>query len=230
MATWGFTPLNEVRTRSSSFLKDTASGGSFSLAVTARRRRDRQKGLDGRPVNYFVYELSATLPPSPEAPPRPARTFTPLGPAIVKGSFVDGMDGRSYTGRRLVALAPAASVEVREVPLPRPATFCGGIGDYRLAASANPTALRVGDPLTLTLDVKRGLASGSLDLISAPDLTANPQIAADFLEGILVDKSPPGKCSRDGEVVGAVLSTCPWRPKGPDGGFPWPLVWWWWWW
>ena len=66
------------------------------------------------------------------------------------------MDGSNYTGRRLVAVAPAVSVEVREIPLPRPATFCGGIGNYRLAASAKPTSLRVGDPLTLTLEIERG--------------------------------------------------------------------------
>ena len=111
--------------------------------------RESRKGLDGSPVNYFVYELKRKLTAEK------AGTYT-LGPAIVKGSFVDGMKGSSYTGRRLVAVAPAVSVEVREVPLPRPATFCGGIGNYRLAASASPTTLRVGDPLTLTLDIERG--------------------------------------------------------------------------
>ncbi len=55
-------------------------------------------------------------------------------------------------------------IRAREVPSPRPATFCGGIGDYQVAASASPTALRVGDPLTLSLDFKRGRSSGSLEL------------------------------------------------------------------
>jgi hypothetical protein len=178
----GFT-LNEVTTRSGSFFE-----GPRLAVFSLYHGRESRKGLDGRPVNYFVYELKRQLTAQKAG-------IYALGPAIVKGSFVDGMEGRSYTGRRLVAVAPAASVEVREVPLPRPATFCGGIGDYRLAASANPTALRVGDPLTLTLDVKRGLASGSLDLIAAPDLTANPQIAADFE---VLDKSPTGH--REGEV------------------------------
>jgi hypothetical protein len=53
----------------------------------------------------------------------------------------------------------------------------------------------VGDPLTLTLDIERGQASGSLDLISAPDLAANPQIAADFE---ILDKNPTGR--KVGEV------------------------------
>ena len=105
------------------------------------------------------------------------------------------MEGSSYTGRRLVAVAPAVTVEVREVPAPRPATYCGGIGNYSLAASASPTALRVGDPLTLTLAIERGQGSGSLDLISAPDLAANSQLAADFE---ILDKNPTGR--KDGEA------------------------------
>ncbi len=128
---------------------------------------------------------------------------------------MEGMEGSSYTGRRLVAVAPAVPVEVREVPVPRPATFCGGIGNYRLAASASPTALRVGDPLTLTLDIERGQASGSLDLISAPDLAANPQIAADFE---VLDKNPTGR--REGEVKRFEYAL---RPKRAGVGIP-PLA------
>ena len=100
----------------------------------------------------------------------------------------------------------------REVPLPRPATFCGGIGNYRLAASASPTALRVGDPLTLTLDIERGQGSGSLDLISAPDLAANPQVAADFE---VLDKNPTGH--KEGEVKRFEYAL---RPKRAGVGIP----------
>jgi hypothetical protein len=178
----GFT-LNEVTTRSGSFFE-----GPRLAVFSLYQGRESRKGLDGRPVNYFVYELKRKLTAEK------AGTYT-LGPAIVKGSFVEGRDGSNYTGRRVVAMAPAVPVETREVPLPRPATFCGGIGNYRLAASASPTSLRVGDPLTLTLDIERGQGSGSLDLISAPDLAANPRIAADFE---VLDKNPTGR--KEGEV------------------------------
>ena len=154
----GFT-LNDVTTRSGSFFE-----GPRLAVFNLYQGRESRKGLDGRPVNYFVYELKRKLTAEK------AGTYA-LGPAIVKGSFVDGMEGSSYTGRRLVAVAPAVSVEVREVPAPRPATFCGGIGNYRLAASASPTALRVGDPLTLTLDIERG----PRQRIAGPDLGAGPR-------------------------------------------------------
>ena len=129
----GFT-LNDVTTRSGSFFE-----GPRLAVFNLYQGRESRKGLDGRPINYFVYELKRKLTAEK------AGTYA-LGPAIVKGSFVDGMEGSSYTGRRLVAIAPAVPVEVREVPAPRPATFCGGIGDYRLAASASPTDAARGRP------------------------------------------------------------------------------------
>jgi len=198
----GFT-LNDVTTRSGSFFE-----GPRLAVFSLFQGRESRKGLDGRPVNYFVYELKRKLTADR------AGTYA-LGPALVKGSFVTGMEGSSYTGRRLVAVAPAVPVQVGDVPVPRPATFCGGIGNYRLAASATPTALRVGDPLTLTLDIERGQSSGSLDLISAPDLAANPQIAADFE---ILDKNPTGHS--EGEVKRFEYAL---RPKRAGIGIP-PLA------
>ena len=89
----GFT-LNDVTMRSGSIF-DGPRAAVFSLF----QGRESRKGLDGRPVNYFVYELKRKLTAEK------AGTYT-LGPAIVKGSFVEGMEGNSYTGRRLVAVAP----------------------------------------------------------------------------------------------------------------------------
>src|SRR5262249_58880919 len=111
-----------------------------AAVVNLRAGRERRNGLDGRPVNYFVYELKRQLTPGK------AGTYA-LGPAAVKGTFAEGMDGRKYTARRLVAIAPARSVEVRDVPTPRPASFCGGSGKDRRAAPASPREPRRGRPL-----------------------------------------------------------------------------------
>ncbi len=195
----GFT-LNDVSTRSGSFFE-----GPRAAVFSFDQGRESRKGLDGRTVNYFVYELKRKLTPSK------AGTYN-LGPAVVKGTFVDGTEGGSYSGRKVVAIAPAVPVEARDVPVPRPPTFCGGIGDYQLTATANPTALRVGDPLTLTLNIERGTASGSLDLINAPDLAANPKVAADFE---ILDKNPTGR--KDGEVKRFEYAL---RPKRPGVEIP----------
>jgi BatD DUF11 like domain len=194
--------LNDVTMRSGAF---SIFDGPRAAVFNFYQGRESRKGLDGVTVNYFVYELKRKLTAEKTG------LYT-LGPAVVKGSFVEGMKENSYTGRRLVAVAPAISVEVPEVPAPRPATFCGGIGNYRLAASASPTALRVGDPLTLMLDFKRGQSSGSLDLVRAPDLAATPQVADDFE---IVDKNPTGR--REGETKRFEYAL---RPKRAGVGIP----------
>lgn len=175
----GFT-LNDLNMQSRSFFDfDGARSAVFNLA----KGRETRDGLDGSSIRYFAYELPRSFTPEKTG------TYS-LGPAIVKGTFVAGFDGNEYTARRLVVIAPAVPIDVGEVPQPRPATFCGGIGEYQLTASASPTNLRVGDPLTLTLEIERSKQSGSLELISAPDLSANPQLAADF---DLLDKNPTGR-------------------------------------
>ena len=172
--------INDVTARSGAFsFFDGPRAAVFNLA----KGREVRNGLDGKPVNYFVYELKRKLTGEKTG------SYS-MGPAVVKGTFVDAMRGTSYAGRKLVAVAPAVSVEVREVPGPRPASFCGGIGNYQIAASASPSSLRVGDPVTLTVEFSREPSSGSLDLISAPDLTATPQLASDFE---ILDKSPTGR-------------------------------------
>ncbi len=196
---YGFT-LNDIATRSGSFF-----GGSQAAVFNLYHGRENRNGLDGRPVNYFVYELKRKITGEK------AGTYT-LGPAVVKGLFVEKVEEGSYVGRGLIAVAPAVLIEVREVPQPRPATFCGGIGKYGVAASASPKSLRVGDPLTLTLNIERGPGSGSLDLISAPDLAANSQIAADFE---IVDKNPTGR--KEGEVKHFEYAL---RPKRAGVSFP----------
>jgi hypothetical protein len=194
--------INDVTMRSGAF---SFFDGPRAAVFNLYQGRESRKGLDGSPVNYFVYELKRKLTGEKTG------TYT-LGPAVVKGSFVEGINGNNYTGRRLVAVASAVSVEVAEVPAPRPATFCGGIGDYRVKASASPTNLRVGDPLTLTLDFERGQTSGSLDLISAPELAATRQLADDFE---IVDENPTGR--KEGEMKRFEYAL---RPKRAGVGIP----------
>ena len=195
----GFT-LNEVSASTGSFF-----GGSRAAVFDLAKGRESRNGLDGKAIDYFVYELS--------------RRFTPektgrysFGPALVKGTFVAGAQKGEYLARRLVAIAAAVSVEVRVVPSPRPATYTGGIGEYQVAASASPVKLRVGDPLTLTLEFARAPQSGSLELISAPDLTAIPEIADSFE---IIDRNPIGRI--EGSVKRFAYAM---RPKRPGVSLP----------
>ena len=99
----GFT-LNDLATRSGSFF-----GGTQAAVFNLYHGRERRNGLDGQPVNYFVYELKRKITGE--------KTGTYVsGPAVVKGSFVDGKGREQLLGRRLVAVAPAVSVEVERGP------------------------------------------------------------------------------------------------------------------
>ncbi len=175
--------INEISASSGSFF-----GGSRPAVFELPQARETRNGLDEMPINYFAYQLSRQF-----VPEKTGRYE--FGPALVKGTFVEGLNGQEYRGRKLVAIAPAVTVEVREVPSPRPATFTGGIGEYLVAASANPVRLRVGDPLTLNLEFARGSQAGSLELISAPDLSRLPEIVENFE---IIDKAPTGRV--DGEI------------------------------
>ena len=195
----GFT-LNDVNTRSGSFFD-----GPRAAVLNLRQGRETREGFDGTGIKYFVYELKRTFTPERTG------TYT-MGPALIKGTFVSGIERKEYTGQKIVTSAPAASVEVREVPSPRPPTFCGGIGEFKASASASPLKLRVGDPLTLTLELVRGSQSGSLELVSAPDISTIEQLAADF---DLIDKNPTGRV--DGDLKRFAYGL---RPKRKDVGIP----------
>jgi hypothetical protein len=175
---------------------DEAQAAVFSLYTG----REKRPGADGIAINYFVYELTRKF----SAEKRGSHTF---GPASVKGVFVDG-----DAGRRVYAMAAPKTVEVRGVLTPRPGHFSGGIGAHQVAASAAPVTLRVGDPLTLILEVKRLSGAGSLDLVSAPDLSQLPAIADDFE---IIDKAPVGQTSGDVKRFSYGL-----RPKHPGVGIP----------
>ena len=193
----GFTLNNVANSRG--FFNDAA-------VLSLSNGRATRTGLDGSKIEYWVYELRRTFTAEK------AGSFT-FGPASVKGTFADAVAGRrNFSGHRYVAFSPSQTVDVREVPAPRPATYSGGIGNYRFAASANPTTLRVGDPLTYTLEIQKTPNSGSLDLISAPDLSANPKMAADF---DIIDKAPTGDVKGDVKKFAYGL-----RPKRAGASLP----------
>ena len=195
----GFT-LNEITSSSGSFF-----GGSRAALFDLAKGRETRNDLNGNPVQYYVYELSRSFTPEENG----VYTF---GPVVVKGTFAGGVEGGELVGRRIVTTASAVTVEVKDVPSPRPAQFTGAIGEYMIAASASPLKLRVGDPLTLTLEFARGTQSGSLERVAAPDLSGVPQVAESFE---IIDKSPTGRT--DGKVKRFSYAM---RPKKPGVTIP----------
>jgi hypothetical protein len=92
--------------------------------------------------------------------------------------FDDFFGGKQALYRQVVTESNVLHVKV--FPLPdenRPVDFTGLVGQYSLAAEANPTEVNVGDPITLTIMVT---GADYLDNVLLPPLENQPDIQADF--------------------------------------------------
>ena len=153
------------------------------LAGQRQRPRGRPLEVDGR--TYYLYDLSADL----EA----LRVGTPdFGEISIVMRYPTSLRAsRDFFGRRELALGgvrplvATPTIEGIEVlPLPtegRPAWFAGAVGDFDVSASATPTAVSVGDPITLSIVVEDlDGAAGDLALLQAPPLGEVPDLARGF--------------------------------------------------
>jgi len=199
--------LNNYASRNRSGFSLNNLRGSFGQLFLANLLigKEPHATADGSKVDYHAYELKRTF--------RADKTGSySFGPASVKGTFVDGIQQGQYTARKLIVNSNEAVVEVRDVPAARPPGYSGGIGAFTVNASAAPLALRVGDPLTLSLTFERQKGAGSLERLGAPDLSLNEKLAADF---DIVDKNPTGESSGDTKKFSYSL-----RPKRAGVSIP----------
>ncbi len=89
----------------------------------------------------------------------------PLGPFTA--NLVIVLPGGVFGEQRQVALA-TETMNVETLPLPtenRPANFNGAIGDFTMTATAGPTAVTLGDPVTVRVQIS---GHGSMDTITLP--------------------------------------------------------------
>lgn len=79
------------------------------------------------------------------------------------GFFADDIFGRSRQAYKTV-VAPSNEPGLEVKPLPeagRPADFSGLVGAYSLAVTASPTQVKVGDPITLTIQIAGPAVAGA---------------------------------------------------------------------
>ena len=118
-------------------------------AARSLRGRDWRSSIctrDARAARGLMASRSITSSTSSNASSRPKRPALTHGPALVKGSFVDGKEGSSYTARRLVAVAPVVPLEVSRGPVAEARDVLrrnrqlspGGLGESHLAARGRP--------------------------------------------------------------------------------------------
>jgi hypothetical protein len=106
--------------------------------------------------------------------------------------FNDGFFGRRKEAvvRKIVVPSNEPVLTVLDLPkIGRPANFTGLIGTYSMEASAAPTEVSVGDPITLTVRVT---GPDYLEDVDLPPLDQHPTLASDFK---IPAEMAPGKVS-----------------------------------
>lgn len=178
-----------------------------AVVLDLPKRREKRVGLDGQEYQYFVYELKVSY-----VPEKPGTAE--FKPVSVRGQFITGLQGRRYLGKELLVLSAALNVEVVDMLADpgRPADFTGAYGALELRASAQPTSLRVRDPLTLQLDVLPKHPGVALDLVGPPNITLQEDLTRNFE---IIDEQPVGTMDQGVKRFKYGL-----RPKQPGSGLP----------
>jgi len=90
------------------------------------------------------------------------------GTAETLMSFRVSHRGRLFWERQSITCHfPALSLNVQALPEPQPAGYTGAVGDFRLTASLSGRDIKVGDPMTVELQVS---GTGNLDQLAPPRL------------------------------------------------------------
>lgn len=195
---YGFS-INDFSSRSG-FMFDGPRVALFDLV----RGKETRTLENGEVAQFFRYEISQTF--------NAVRSGTyAFGPATVRGTFVVDSRGREYRGQKIAASAKPITITVAEVPSPRPDNFLGGVGKFTANVEVSPKEARIGDPMTLTLEVT-GQTADSVEQVFAPDLTRFELIAKDFE---VMDRSPVGKIDRNRKTFTYGI-----RPKNKLDSFP----------
>lgn len=151
------------------FQSDSFPTEGFSAGKLQIQQRLRRRAQVGNRV-YTVFPL--TLPLTPVR----AGKLT-LGPATASVSLIvsapneggDPFFGRFFNQgdqKQVSVTTDAAEIEV--LPLPeqnKPADFSGAVGDFTLSATAGPTNVTVGDPITVRIQIA---GHGAFDTVTLP--------------------------------------------------------------
>jgi hypothetical protein len=131
---------------------------------------EKQLETSGRVYHVVVYKTGLTgVKPGKLDLQSATQSFlisTPFGMRNAPG-FIDPTE--AFQQQVVDVKTNGASIEIKPLPtVGRPSTFSGAVGDFTLAASAQPTKARTGEPVSLKVEIK-GL--GNFDRIEHPVLT-----------------------------------------------------------
>ncbi|MFO0839263.1 MAG: BatD family protein [Phycisphaerae bacterium] len=153
---------------------------------TERRRRADETGTE---TTYYVYSAALNTTVEHEGVPE----FEGVEISMTYPSrFMRDIFGEitNVSGRRLRSVPRVLAPSVQALPTAgRPANFSGAVGELSIRVSAEPTRVRVGDPITLTIDLAGDIPLETLrpPLVAAqPDLTEAFRVPSETLAGAVV--------------------------------------------
>lgn len=152
-----------------SFQLTSSPTDGFSAGKTVEQQGMRHRAQIGNRV-YTVIPLAIPL----TAVRAGSLTLGPFTASVVVGLPSPNQGGDPFfrqffnqTEPKQVALSTEA-VNVESLPLPeqnKPANFTGAVGDFTMSATAGPTTVTVGDPITVRVQIS---GHGALDAVTLP--------------------------------------------------------------
>lgn len=190
-----------------SMVSDQTDWGSFTekmkeLATNRQRPGGRKvdRGDDtGEKSTYYLYQLPTTFYPKKpgiqdtetlkvivDYPVALGKVRSPLGgmfgdadaDSLFPGSAPYGDQLTVTQTRPIVGEVASRNTQVLPVPtLGRPSNYRGAVGRYRIVASATPTTVNAGDPITLNIGI---VGTGPMNVLQAPPLADSKSLVAGF--------------------------------------------------
>ncbi|MCI5142340.1 MAG: hypothetical protein D3909_11615, partial [Candidatus Electrothrix sp. ATG1] len=156
------------------------SGEDFLLQSLDEEPRQQQERVNG--TVYTTLTWQGTLSAIKEGPvpltvemdaevlvrSRSRHRRSPFGSSLLDDPFFSDILG-SYTRRDITVTSPEKAMTVLDLPTEnRPDDFSGAIGTFSLAVAASPLNGKVGDPISVKMQLN---GSGNFALVQAPVLT-----------------------------------------------------------
>jgi hypothetical protein len=127
----------------------------------------------GKLVIGPIEQVARVQVPIQQRPRRSPRSVDPFDPNAFDEYFesvFDSMGGLSQVQRASLK-APAVELNVKSVPVKgAPASFKGAVGKFEMKTSAEPLRMKLGDPVTLTLEIT---GRGAFEGFDKPVLSGN---------------------------------------------------------
>jgi len=147
----------------------TIPGEGFALEKFPEPTQHREQTPQG-PAQVVDFATALTPLRSGELAVGPARLKLSVQAPSRRGRdpFFEQFFGRDPFGSWRPLTLESAPLTLTVLPLPetgRPADFSGAVGDFAFAVRAAPLDLQVGDPVTLTFEIR---GSGNLESVTAP--------------------------------------------------------------